>query len=222
MNHYTTQETIPAGKSDFLFNARSENGMTEKENNYREWHKNKFEPKIFQLSFIQGLKEDYRIGDGVPMASGFPSGVYFKLHEDNKRTGRNRKLKDCYLPFYGMIVASERFKKFLESRNLKNVEYLPVRILDHSGMIPGNYFIIHPVYPQDCLDLEQSQPSYSIISRKTIRKVTRLVIDERRLDPEVMLFRILNYPSEVILKKELADQILAKGFTGVSFKVPQP
>jgi hypothetical protein len=113
-------------------------------------------------------------------------------------------------------------RKFLESRDLKNVEYLPVKILDHKGKVASeDYVIVHPIKPQDCLDLEKSEPEYNLINEDKIDEVKRMVIDEERLDPEILLFRIKDYSKDVIIRRELAKELHDQGYGGLGFKKPR-
>jgi len=115
-----------------------------------------------------------------------------------------------------LIVVSSKFKAFLESRNLKKVEYLPVTINNHKGRVASkDYYIIHPVEPVDCLDLEGSGAEMDFIAKSEVSSVERVVLDDTRIDYERELFKPSSFYEVTLVKRELAQAIDKMGFTGV-------
>jgi hypothetical protein len=73
---------------------------------------------------------------------------------------------------------------------------------------------------QSCLDIEASIPTYNHING-SINEVTSFVIDESHLPKDMLIFRVKEYFYDIVLRKELAIQIEAAGFTGIKFKEPK-
>jgi hypothetical protein len=189
---------------------------------FRSWVDGPSGKNVASLSFLQGVKKDYEIGDGIPMLKRWPKDAHFKMRTDYPGYKRDTKLQDVWVPFYGTPVVSKRVKGFLEKKKLKNVEYLPVNILDHKGKVADkDYFIVHPIKAQDCLDIEASEPEYNLINEDEISEVKRLVIDDKRLDKKVQMFRIEGYSKELFVRKDLALEMVEQGFTGLLFKLPR-
>jgi hypothetical protein len=170
---------------------------------------------VCTLDVFKGVERSLDLNEGIPCAKDFPQGVTFQMdlsdpHDmllaDNLRNGN-------YL-----IVVSKKLKEFLESRSLKKVEYLPVTILDHKGRVASpDYFIVHPIDPVDCLDLDECSPTYSTIDPETINYIKELVLDESKVDPERELFRTKNFYTSTLVRQDLAEAIEAEGFDGVQF-----
>lgn len=115
-----------------------------------------------------------------------------------------------------LIVVSSKFKEFLESRNLKNVEYLPVTINNHKGRAASkDYYIIHPVEPVDCLDLEESRAEMDFIAKSEVSSVEKVVLDDTRVDCERELFKLSSFYEVTLVKRELSLAIDEMGFTGI-------
>jgi hypothetical protein len=131
---------------------------------------------------------------------------------------RSIGLLDNVMNLADLIVVHARLKGFLEAKALKNLEYLPVSILNHKGRTASrDYFIVHPLVPQDCLDVQKSGVRFNAIIRTDISSVRQLVLDPSRIDPDVRLFRLAHFTLPVLVDKEIADEISMAGFTGVTF-----
>jgi len=108
---------------------------------------------------------------------------------------------------------------FLQSRKVKNVEYLPITILDHKGKVASkDYRIVNPVGLQDALDPDASRPKFNLIKKDQIDTVERVVIDAKRVDPELEVFRLQGFYFPVFVSRGLADAITAAGFAGPYFR----
>jgi hypothetical protein len=152
---------------------------------------------------------------GVPMKKGFPSDVRLPM---SKRHKKDTGLTDDLSNSNQIKVCSARLTEFLRKKRLKNVEYLPVTILDHKGKVASkDYSIVHPVGLQDALDVKASKPTYSPIIPTEIDEVKKLVVDVKRVDPEVRLFRLKSFNYPVLVDRTLAREIQAGGFVGPSF-----
>lgn len=162
-----------------------------------------------------GIDRDWELHEGVPRAATFPPDARFRMSDDHKRS---IGLTDNLMNLAGLAVISERLKELLVSKSLKNVEYLPVQIINHKGRETApRYFILHAIVPQDCLDLQASGCSYNAIVPSDIDSVQALVIDPARLDPDVMLFRLKDFGAPLLIRRDLAEAISGAGFRGVSF-----
>ncbi len=116
-----------------------------------------------------------------------------------------------------LIVGSTRLKSLLESRELTNLEYLPVTILDHKKRpaVGGDYWIIHTLDPIDCLKVDECVARLSPIKKTEIRSLKRFVIDETKIDQDRHLFRVKRYNKVALTRRDLAAAIREGGFTGI-------
>jgi hypothetical protein len=129
------------------------------------------------------------------------------------------KLADSLHNTDSLIVASKRLVEFLQSQNVVNVEYLKVKIMNHKKRIASDeYYIVHQVGTIDCIDLKKSRVDWNLIDSNQISEVVKLVLDESKIDPKVMLFRATHLPWVIMVKKDLAMKIDKAGFTGLEFK----
>lgn len=157
----------------------------------------------------------WELHEGVPREATFPPDALFRMSDSHKR---NIGLTDNLMNLSGLAVISQRLKELLAGRSLKNVEYLPVKIINHKKReVKERYFILHPIVPQDCLDLQRSGCSYNAIIPTDIDSVQSLVIDPARLDPDVSIFRLKDFGAPLLVRRDLSEAIGNAGFRGVAF-----
>lgn len=167
------------------------------------------------LKTLQGVDDDYELLKGISRADTWPPDAHFCMNENFPE---NLKLEDFVFNTNNVLVVSERLVTFLDQKRLENNEILPVNIINHKGrIVRKKYFILHQVILQDCLDEEKSEFRRNSIDPRIFSAVTRLVINENRIDPEVSIFRMLKYPSLPLFEKSLVQDIQESGFSGIQF-----
>ena len=168
-----------------------------------------------RLEPIENVERFRDLDRGVSFGKAFPTDALARMSKSFKKDTR---LIDDVTNGDGLKVCSKRLVEFLQAKKLKNVEYLSLTILDHKGKVASaEYSIVHPVVLQDALDLAASKPHYNAIRPKDIDEVEELVIDEKRVDPKVSVFRLAGLTQPVIVRRSLADEIAAAGFIGSYF-----
>jgi hypothetical protein len=174
---------------------------------------------VCMLDSIENVPRRLDLMRGVPFKDKFPAAAQYRMSKEHKKeTGLNDDIPNTD----SLKVCSSRLVEFLKKKNLKNVEYLPVSILNHKGKLASKeYFIVHPVLPQDALDADASQPSFNDINPEEIDSVARLVLNKRSLDPELRLFRLKAFFRPVLIEKKLADEIKGAGFVGSYIQAPE-
>lgn len=156
-----------------------------------------------------------RLVRGVPYAAGFPADATVRM---SKSARKRTALLDDVANTDRIKVCSPRLVAFLRERKIPALEYLPVTILDHKGKVAAkDYSIVHCVGLQDALDQSASQPVWSPIAKTEIQYVKSLVIDPRKVDPKVRIFRLKHFLDPVLVEKGLADELVQAGFQGCFF-----
>lgn len=176
-------------------------------------------PHMCSLDKLIGVEKISDINNGVALRATFPANASFTM---NPERPNDTLLTDNLFNLDGLIVASKRVKEQIEAAKSERIEFLPVAIRDHKEKIASrDYFIVHPVEPVDVLDLARSDAKMSKIIKTRVASIKRLVLDETKLDPSRALFRIRNYTSATMIRRDLADALLAKGFSGLRFVEPE-
>ena len=167
------------------------------------------------LKDLRGLEKSFRLNNGTPLAAQFPPDVELHMHPDYPN---DILLLDNVLNADMLIVASPRLQECVRALSPPEVEYLPVRIIDHKGRLAsGEYVIVHPVHPVDCIDMQQSVFESNLIDPDDIESFDRLVLDEPKIPPERSFFRMKGFWGITLVRRDLAAAISAAGVTGLEW-----
>ncbi len=171
------------------------------------------EENACSLVGIAGVEDSYELNEGVPRAKDFGDDALFKM---NPEFPDDMCLLDNVMNVDGFIVASFELRTFLERRRIRNVEYLPVRILDHKGRVASSdYCIVHPIKPQAILDEKKSVARRSAVDPETIVEMDKLVVDATRIDAGTELFRIAGCYDIILVASELVVALDEAKFSGL-------
>jgi hypothetical protein len=158
-----------------------------------------------------GSFEEYTVSDGEPQED-FPKTAYFNAHE---RYPNNRVLTDRADIVGSYVVVSQRLRDFLVAKNLKNVEFLPVRVQSHEKeLLPAQYYIVHPVHPVECIDAEASGAKVDELDDDYFESMDRFVVKAPLSETLPLVFRIEGLSRHIVVHRDLAREIDAQGFTG--------
>ena len=168
------------------------------------------------LRDFKGLDKTFPLLVGRSLKDTFPDNVTFSMDADEP----NRMLlTDSPTNTSLVVVGSERLAKFFQDNNVPAVEYLPVAILNHKEKpIKEPYFILHPIDPIDCLNLQGVKVQYSKILPDKINRLDRVVLFEDNIPPEIVYFRCKALDLIIVVKRTFAEALSATGFTGFEWK----
>ncbi len=168
------------------------------------------------VSDDEALWGDYAAS--VAMATRFPADMTLQMDEGDDD---DTPLTDSLPNLDDFIVASRRLASFLIEAGVSHVELLPVAILDRAGArVAADYTLVHPIDPIACLDIERSGARWSRDHTGGIRSVERLVIDADAVPSDRLMFSPRDLGEVVLVRRELAEAIDARGFTNVAWTEP--
>ncbi len=165
----------------------------------------------FVLDQLSRVQLKYQLVKGEPRAAGFPEGVTHTVSNDYPR---DMGVLDVFRSPNLVCLISERVHRFLVQRGLKNVEFLPVTLLNHRQKPVAPYFLLHPTHPVDCLDMVASGAKPGIGDKAYVGDINSIVIQPERLDPELQVLKIKGMFDHIVFGRDLAAEISAAGFTG--------
>ena len=170
---------------------------------------------VCRLGSIQNVADDFQLSRGVSRIVNWPEDASFSMDKDRPTDIR---LEDCLWNINRLLVISQRIRSLIEAENLKNNEFLPLKIINHKDRIaPETYFILNQVGLQDCINVEQGEYRQNRINPEYFSVVKRLVIDEHRIEPEVRIFRMKKYPNIPVIHRSLMLKLVEAGITGAQF-----
>jgi hypothetical protein len=165
-----------------------------------------------------GAEDQYlTMSAGVPLTKEWPDDVTCRFNPEHPK---DIELTDN---LYGgsVVVISKRARAALEKLGVKNVEYLPVQILNHKKKVAAkDYFVLNPPAVVDCLDLAASGAMFNPIKKDLIMRVKQLVIDEDKVPASATVFRVKGLPSWIIVRAAIVKGLEAADLEGLVFQDP--
>lgn len=172
-----------------------------------------FEPNAATLTDLSGIDFSVELNRGISHAHDFPNDVTIKMREDRPD---DTVLPDSITNVENLTIISKKLKDSMESREITDIEYFPITILDHQNKpVDDQYFIAHPINNIDCLDIDACSPRWCEFNSDWMRKVKALVILPEKVPSNRAFFRPRHYDGTPIVNKDFADALAKESFTGI-------
>jgi hypothetical protein len=173
-------------------------------------------PKVCRLGSLQNVDKDFQLRRGISRVKAWPENASYFMDKDMKE---HIRIEDSLWNIGGLLVVSSKVKDLLEPEKLKNNEFLSIQIYNHKDRpLKEMFFILNQIVLQDCIDTGKSVFERNDLDPELFSIIEELVIDENRIDPEVSLFRMEHYPRLAIIRRDIAERILASQLTGITFQ----
>jgi hypothetical protein len=149
--------------------------------------------------------------DGEPVTSGIPSAVRLFVAPGVR--------PDSMANALSWPICSERFAEILSLRATNDVQVFGAPLFESpTGKAVAGYKIVNVVRKVQCLDFANSEVSYDAQNPGKIIGVHRIAVIASRVPPDVHIFRMKEWPYEVIFSGELANDCVGKRLLGVAFQ----
>ncbi len=156
----------------------------------------------------------FRFRECEAMADVFPSNTFFQMSEDYPEC---LELVDFLHVLEDTLVVSEEARQLLECENVRGLEFIPVRILNHKGRsVKRKYYIANCLNLVDCIDQEETEFEWDTLDESQMEDVVNLTIDESKINQNTALFRMKHLQEFLIVRRELAEKISAVGLVGLA------
>jgi hypothetical protein len=153
---------------------------------------------------------------GRSQAGKFPGDASFEM---DSRVPKDIKVADALFNTNAFLVVSGRFKSFLEESNaLAKNEVFEVAIVNHKGRKePDPFYLVHQIEHPFAADTAQTVGVPNGLVPGTYLTLSKLVLDESKIDPALAIFRIAEFPRAIFFRRDFAEKVTAQSFSGVSF-----
>ncbi len=160
------------------------------------------------------METDYLLQRGTPCEDWFPKDLVFELSKDH-----GVKLTDSIPNTDQFLLVSEKLKGLLEQRAPGvSIEFLPIRLRNQKKkLVAKKYFLANVLGTVGCVDTERSDFKMSSIDKSQVHRFYRLVLDEKKIPDEARLFRLAEDTGQLIIREDLAQDILNADCTGMMF-----
>jgi hypothetical protein len=166
----------------------------------------------------KGFAKQFLLLDGVPLLQQWPENVVCKM---SPKYPKDIQVADNLYGSGYAIVSGRLKEQITHAIGTLQIEFLPVTILNHKERIASkDHYIVNPVGSVDCIDTEKSGVVWNAIDTKVISAFEQLVLKEDAIPPGVAIFRPTYRTRTILVRRFLADQLSADGFTGLYFTEP--
>jgi hypothetical protein len=171
---------------------------------------------VCRLLTIENVPNEHHMQQGRSQAGKFPTDARFSMNPDFPK---DVKLADVLRNQNRFLVVSEEFKSVLAAADaLKNNEVYEVGIFNHKGRREkAKYVLIHQIDFPPCADESKSVGEKSELEPTEYDLLTKLVLDESKIDPGLGLFRAAEYINRVFFRRDIAARITAANLSGIRF-----
>jgi hypothetical protein len=117
------------------------------------------------------------------------------------------------------LICSQRFVDILIARAGQDLQVVDAPLYDaKSAQAVKGYKIVNVVRTVACLDLERSDVSYDKSVPGKIVAVWRIAVLAHKVPSDAHVFRMTEWPYEVIFSGEMANDCVGKGLRGLAFQ----
>lgn len=159
-----------------------------------------------------GIEKAYQLDEGISRAKGWPADVACKMDPEFPK---DIALVDN-LYGAGAALVSERLRDALLKEQTKEIEFLPLRIVNHKGRTePEPYFLMNPLGIVECIDIDASGVSWSRTDSSLISHCDQLVIEAEAVPESKKIFRPKHWSRLILVRASLFTKLRSAGFTGL-------
>ena len=168
--------------------------------------------KCAHVTGVEGYDDNFQFQEGISLLEEFPEAAAYRMSDDHPR---QIALHDFLPNTEGVLLVGENVRAFLEKEKVKNLEFLPVAILNHKGRkAKEKYFIVNPFPLVDCVDAKKTSFTPNPINKECWINVTNLTIDEKRVPQGFELFHVTHIPGLMLIDEKLAAKMKAAKLRG--------
>jgi len=129
------------------------------------------------------------------------------VHMSKLVNPRGLKIADVILNAIGYFLVSERMKGLLLEHAQGEIEYLPIRLINHKGRVEkAACFFANVIGKQDCADRARSEGVTSKLDDEFI-SCDKLVLDPAKIPRDRNIFRTTLYPTHIVVRDDLRAKI---------------
>tara|TARA_R110002167_G_scaffold55802_10_gene158462 strand:+ start:5017 stop:5595 length:579 start_codon:yes stop_codon:yes gene_type:complete len=149
---------------------------------------------------------------GRSFADDMPNNLQFSADPDYPN---DLLMLDSFGNTQGVIPISPKLKAFLEEKEIPNLEFIPVDMLDHKDRVIAQYFLLHSTEVIDAIDKTQTKLKVNKLNEEMYNSVKNLVLLDESIPADIQIFRVKGLYNATCINKSLASEIDDKGFTGI-------
>ena len=175
------------------------------------WFRITTEGNAARFRGIENYEYYYKLYEAISLTDDYPADVQIRMNDDFPDS---IGLYDVLSVLGGgNFVVSEKMKEFLENAGVNNVQYFPITVLNHKGRKTAEkYVVVNILSMVDCIDRTKTSYKISALDEELMKKISNLTIDESKIDPTLLLFRVKYIRHKIIVRRDFAEKLRDAGF----------
>ncbi|MBU2907489.1 hypothetical protein KO529_21995 [Arenibacter algicola] len=117
-----------------------------------------------------------------------------------------------------VIPISPKLKTFLEDKQIPNLLFIPVKMLDHKNRTLEEYYLLHSTEVIDAIDKTLTQLRVDRLNEDMFNRVKNLTLLDANIPADIQIFRVKGLYDVTCVSKALAKEIDDNGFTGIEWE----
>jgi hypothetical protein len=172
-------------------------------------------PNAYVPKKLLNMEKMLRLLMGVSLADDMPTNLQFTADPDYPN---DLLMLDSFGNTQSVIPISPKLKTFLEQKNIPNLEFIPVDMLDHKGRVITQYFLLHSTEVIDAIDKDETDLEVDDLNEEMYDSVDDLTLIDESVPSHIQIFKVKGLYDVTCISKALAQEIDDNGFTGISWK----
>lgn len=172
-------------------------------------------PNAYVPKKLLNMEKMLRLLMGVSLADDMPTNLQFSADPDYPN---DLLMLDSFGNTQSVIPISPKLKTFLEQKNIPNLEFIPVDMLDHKGRVIAQYFLLHSTEVIDAIDKDETDLEVDDLNEEMYDSVDDLTLINESVPSHIQIFKVKGLYDVTCISKALAQEIDDNGFTGISWK----
>ena len=165
-----------------------------------------------QLTDAEG--ESFDVLD-VLSADNAPNGLQFTADPDYPN---DLLMLDSFGNTESVIPISLKLKTFLEDKQIPNLIFIPVKMLDHKDREIEEYYLLHSLEVIDAIDQSKTELRVDKLNEEMYNRVRNLTLFDEKVSSDIQIYRVKGLYDVTCVSKTLAKEIDDNGFTGIYWK----
>ncbi|GAC19410.1 imm11 family protein [Paraglaciecola arctica] len=172
-------------------------------------------PNAYVPKKLLNIKKKLALRTGVSFVDDMPNNLQFSADPDYPN---DLLMLDSFGNTQSVIPISPKLKTYLESKDIPNLEFIPVDMLDHKSRVIEQYFLLHSTEVIDAIDKTQTELEVDDLNAEMYDTVENLILLDESIPADIQIFRVKGLYDVTCVSKTLAKEIDDNGFTGIEWE----
>ena len=169
--------------------------------------------RVGYIEAFPGVENDFRLTEGLEMGEDFPGTVELSIDPSSGNI-----ITDFIDNIKGILIVSERAKQAITDLGQPeaHIEFLPFILRNKHGRVVADrsYWVANLLRKVPCLAKDRSD-FVATEDGSEIVVIETLFLDEEKIPDDASLFRVAEFPEQIVIRSDLVKAVEDAGLTGL-------